>query len=255
VYFLGPIRRRSEEREAHAARDDGLAVMRPTSNVHLWKVTVSTGAETQITVGEASTTSTGCRRDGTPHRARPRPSPSPATRRAAKCGDGRRRETPRALTGNTIEETGRRMSPDNSHLFLADTNERFEQYYDQSCRAGEGRPAARDGARFQVLVDQARGRRRPLDHHSAQTWAPQLSSFQIDAGSRRARQLTDGAHFHRAGMSMAPGRSCFRSTEPTRLRRCVDARRHRQCSRRRRAHGRVPTASSARRRPAQEKVE
>jgi len=221
VYFLASDPATSEERERTRLRDDVFAVDETYKQRHLWKVTVSTGAETQITSGEASTTEYRLSPDGTRIALVRAPSPMPgdASRGEVWVMDAGG-ENARALTGNTIEETGVELSPDNSQiLFLADTNERFEQYYPTSLfvvpvKGGPPRAMVPD---FKYSVDQA-------------TWAPDGRSiitalnmgvhsefFQIDAGSRRARQLTDGAHFIAPGWSMAPGKVVFQLDEPTRF--------------------------------------
>ena len=126
----------------------------------------------------------------------------------------------RALTRNEIEETGAELSPDNSQvLFLADTNERFEPYYNTNDlrRAGRRRNAAAGAAGFHYAIDDA-------------AWSPDGKSIiavvnmgvhsEIVPDRRRiasARsQLTDGGHFipprRRMRSCRTPARWCFSST-------------------------------------------
>jgi dipeptidyl aminopeptidase/acylaminoacyl peptidase len=129
----------------------------------------------------------------------------------------------RALTENRIEEGGAELSPDNTQvLFLADTNDRFEPYYNTNlfivaASGGTSRAVVPD---FPYAVDQA-------------TWAPDGKSvfvvanmgvhnevFQIDIASRRVHQLTDGNHFiPYTGWSVAPtaGRMVLQLDEPSRF--------------------------------------
>jgi len=104
----------------------------------------------------------------------------------------------RALTRNQIPESAAELSPDNSQvLFLADTNERFEPYYNTAifvvpAAGGTPQPLLPD---FKYAIDDA-------------AWAPDGKSiiavvnlgvhselFQIEVASHRARQLTEGEHF------------------------------------------------------------
>jgi dipeptidyl aminopeptidase/acylaminoacyl peptidase len=199
VYFLASDAPTNDDRERDRLRDDVYAFDENYKQRHLWKVMVSTGAEMQLDTGDYSVTDYRLSRDGTKvamHRA-----PTPL------AGDTFRSDVwvmdvtganARALTRNSIEEAFAELSPDNSQvLFLADTNERFEPYYNASifvvpAAGGAPQPLLPD---FKYTIDDA-------------SWAPDGKSiiavvnlgvhnelFQIDIASHTTRQLTDGAHY------------------------------------------------------------
>lgn len=223
VYFLASDPRTSEERERDRVRDDVFAVDENYKQRQLWKIVVSTGAETQVTTGDASVTEYKLSADG--KRIAMLRAPSPADMDAfrgevwAMDAGG---ENPRALTSNTIEEKGIDLAPDGTQvLFLADTNERFEPYYPTNlfivpATGGTPRPAVPD---FKYTFEQA-------------VWTPDGKSiiatvnmgvhsefFQIDVAARRARQLTDGAHYIPPTWTAVPSakRLVFQLDEPTRF--------------------------------------
>jgi len=54
IYFLASDPRTAEERERDRVRDDVFLVDEGSRQRHLWKVNVSTGAETQVTTGDST---------------------------------------------------------------------------------------------------------------------------------------------------------------------------------------------------------
>ena len=199
VYFLASDAPTSDDRERDRLRDDVYAFDENYKQRHLWKVIVSTGAEMQLDTGDYSVTDYRLSRDGTKfamHRA-PTPLAGDTTRSEVWVMDVSGANA-RALTRNVIEEAFAELSPDNSQvLFLADTNERFEPYYNASvfvvpAAGGTPQPLLPD---FKYTIDDA-------------AWAPDGKSiiavvnlgvhnelFQIDIASHSTRQLTDGAHY------------------------------------------------------------
>jgi hypothetical protein len=139
-------------------------------------------------------------------------------------GHGRHRRQRPALTRNEIPETSAELSPDNSQvLFLADTNERFEPYYNTTifvvpATGGTPQPLLPD---FKYAIDDA-------------AWAPDGKSIiavanlgvhselvQIDVASHRVRRLTDGRHFiptQAGGWQLVPeaGMLMFQLDQPSR---------------------------------------
>jgi dipeptidyl aminopeptidase/acylaminoacyl peptidase len=223
VYFLASDPRTSEERERDRVRDDVFLVDETFKHRQLWKIVVSTGAETQVTTGDLSVIEYKLSLDG--KRIVMERAPSPQSMDAFRgevwvmAAGG---ENARALTSNTIEEYGVDLSPDGTQvLFLADTNERFEPYYPTTLfivpvAGGTPRPAVPD---FTYTFDQA-------------VWMPDGTSimatvnmgvhsefFNIDVGARRARQITDGAHYIPPTWTTVPsaGRLVFQLDEPTRF--------------------------------------
>ena len=223
VYFAASDAPSAAERELTRLRDDTYALDETFKQRHLWKIVVSTGAETQVTSGDASVLEYKLSSDGKRIAVERAPTPLAADAFKAEVwvmdANG---ENARVLTSNTTQEYGPELSPDNSQvLFLADTNDRFDLYYPTSlfvvpAAGGQPRQVLHE---FRPTLDQA-------------TWAPDGRSiiatanmgvhselFQIDPGARRARQLTDGRHFIPPGWSIVPGarKIVFQFDEPTRF--------------------------------------
>src|SRR6266851_3838706 len=163
VYFLASDPRTAEERERDRVRDDVYGFDETFKQRHLWKIVVSTGAESQITTGDATVIEYRLSTDGkrvTCERAAS-PSDGDAYRAEVWVMDASG-ENARALTSNTIQEIGPELSPDNSQvLFLADTNDHFEPSYPTNLftiptAGGTPRPVVHD---FRYAFDGA-------------TWAP-----------------------------------------------------------------------------------
>ena len=167
---------------------------------------------------------TTCRATAPASRSIARRTRLPATRISAKCGcPTANGANARALTKNGVEEVAAELSPDNSQmLFLADTNERFEPYYNTNLflvPAAGGTPRALFPD-YQYAFDQA-------------TWTPDGKSIlavvnmgvhneivEIDVASRRSRQLTEGEHFiPYTGWSVVPsaGQMLVQRDEPSRF--------------------------------------
>jgi dipeptidyl aminopeptidase/acylaminoacyl peptidase len=224
VYFIAADPPTAAERERDRIKDDVYAYDEDYKQRHLWSVAVPSGAETQLTSGDTSVLEYRVSTDGSRialHRA---PTPLNGDTYLAEVwvmdASG---ANARALTKNAIWEIGAELSPDNTQvLFLADTNDRFEPFYNTNlfiipATGGEPRALIPD---FQYAFDQA-------------TWAPDGRSifavvnmgvhnevFQIDTASGRARQLTDGEHFiPLTGWSVVPTANTMmlQLDEPTRF--------------------------------------
>ena len=139
----------------------------------LWKIVVSTGAETQVTTGDSSVIEYSLSADGT--RIAMQRAPSPADMDAFRGevwvmdANG---ENARVLTNNSIEEKTLELSPDGTQvLFLADTNERFEPNYPTNLFIVQrgGRRAAAGRARLPLHVRSGGlGAGRQVDHRHRQ---------------------------------------------------------------------------------------
>jgi dipeptidyl aminopeptidase/acylaminoacyl peptidase len=224
VYFLASDPRTPEERERDRLRDDVYAFDETFKQRQLWKIVVSTGAETQITSGDSSVIEYRLSADGTRMVFARAPSPSDADAHRGEVwvmdasGDNAR-----ALTSNAIWERELDISPDNSQvLFVADANEKFEPYYPTHLfvvpASGSAPPQAML-ADFRHTFDTA-------------TWAPDGRSivatvnmgvhsefYRIDVAAQRAHQMTDGRHLIAPGWSLAraTGTLVFQMDEPTRF--------------------------------------
>ena len=223
VYFIATDPVSAENRERTRLRDDSSALDDTFRQRHLWKVVVSTGAETQITTGDSSVKEYALSRDGKRialQRA-PNNSDGEAYRGESWIMDANG-ENARALTSNTVEESNIDLSPDGTQLlFLADANERFEPYYPTNLfivptTGGAARLVSPD---FKYAINQA-------------VWTPDGKSiianvnmgvhtelFRIDVASRQARQLTDGTHFIAPTWIVVPSANkiVFQMDEPTRF--------------------------------------
>src|SRR5947207_3372948 len=224
VYFAAPDARTAEERERDRVRDDVYALDETSfKQRHLWKVAVTTGAETQITSGDWSVTGFRVSPDGTRivyHRA-----PSPLTDDAARSevwmiqsdGSGARR-----LTDNQVEESGAQISPDNTEvLFLAEASAQFEPYYNSNlfvvpAGGGRARVLLPD---FQYGVDQAAWAPDGRSIYAAVNMGVHSELFQIDARSGQFTRLTDGRHYIPPGFNVAAAARTIvmQLDEPTRF--------------------------------------
>ena len=222
IYFIASDPPTADDRERTRLRDDVYTVDETYKHRQLWKIVASTGAETQLTSGESTVKDYSLSADA--KRMAVQRAPTPADMDAYR-GEVWVMDTSgehgRVLTSNAIEEKLLNISPDGSQiLFTADTNERFEFYYPTnlfivSTTGGAPRLAAPD---VTFSFDQA-------------VWAPDGKSilanvnmgvhtefFRVDVASRRARQLTDGAHFIAPGWTAVPGAGqiVFQLDEPAR---------------------------------------
>jgi dipeptidyl aminopeptidase/acylaminoacyl peptidase len=223
VYFIAADPTSAEDRERTRVRDDVYAADETYRHRQLWKIVVSTGAETQLTSGETTVKSYSLSANGKRMAVQRAPSPADmdAYRGEVWVMDANG-ENPRVLTSNAIEEKSLDISPDGTQvLFTADTNEQYEFYYPTNlfvvaASGGAPRLAAPDVS-FQF--DQA-------------VWAPDGKSifatvnmgvhtelFRVDVAARRAHQLTDGAHFIAPGWSAVSraGKIVFQADEATRF--------------------------------------
>ena len=209
VYFIAGDPPTADDRERTRARDDVYTLDETYKHRQLWKIVVSTGAETQLTSGELTVKDYSLSADGRRMAVQRAPNPTEmdAYRGEVWVMDANG-ENQRALTSNSIEEKLLNISPDGSQvLFTSDTNERFEPNYPTalftvSTVGGAPRLAAPN---LGFSIDQA-------------VWAPDGKSilatvnmgvhsefFRIDVAARRARQLTEGSHYVPPGWAAVPG--------------------------------------------------
>jgi dipeptidyl aminopeptidase/acylaminoacyl peptidase len=222
VYFIATDPASADDREHTRLRDDVYAFDETYRHRQLWKIVVSTGAETQVTSGELTVKSYSLSANGKRMAVQRAPTPSDmdAWRGEVWVMDANG-ENARVLTSNGVEEKSLDISPDGARiLFTADTNERFEFYYPTNLfvvsTVGGAPQLAVPG--FQYMFDQA-------------VWAPDGQSilanvnmgvhtefFRVDVGARRAEQITNGDHFIPPGWSVVPaaGKVVFQVDEAAR---------------------------------------
>jgi dipeptidyl aminopeptidase/acylaminoacyl peptidase len=227
VYFLATDARTADERERDRLRDDVFAYDENYKQRHLWRISVATAEERQVTSGSFTVASYRLSRDGTRIVFERAPSPLQTDTSSAEVwvmdAGG---ENARAVTSNGIEELELELSPDHSQiLFVASASATLEPYYNQNLfvvPASGGTPRA-------LFPDF------PYEFDRA-TWAPDGRTimavvnmgvhseiFQIDVAARTFKQLTDGQH----GIPPAPapawsfepraGKLVFLFDEPTRF--------------------------------------
>ena len=222
VYFLAADPTTPEEAERSRREDDVYAFEENSRQRHLWKVTVSTGAEQKLTAGDASVLGYRLSRDGrqiTLHRA---PTPLVADNSRSEVwlmdADG---GNARALTRNDVEELEAELSPDNTQvLFLAEANERLAPYYSSTifllpAAGGEPRMLLSD---FPYAIERAAWAADGRAILAVVNMGIHSEIFRIDVPARRAEALTDGRHSVQFWSVVAPaGAMVFQLDEPTRL--------------------------------------
>jgi dipeptidyl aminopeptidase/acylaminoacyl peptidase len=223
VYFVAPDARTAAERERDRRKDDVYALDENYKTRHLWSVAVATGAEKQLTSGGLSVVSYRLSGDGSLLVVVRAPTPLEDDKHLGELWvmDGRGGNA-RELTRNDIEENQPEISPDKSQiLFLADTNEKLEPYYDSNLfllpvTGGTPRLLLPD---FPHAIDQA-------------SWAPDGRSIlavvnmgvhseivQIDVATKQWKALTSGDHYIPPTWSVVPpaGQMVFQFDEPARF--------------------------------------
>jgi dipeptidyl aminopeptidase/acylaminoacyl peptidase len=222
IYFLASDSPPDVERERERLRDDLFVFEQNYKQRHLWKVTVATGVEQQLTDGAFSVLSFRLSKDGTriaEHRA-PTPLPGDVNRGDVWVSDVTGLNA-RAITSNSIEENEAELSPDNTQLlFLAEANQQFEPYYSSALFV----VSTTGGTPTLVLS----GFPYAIEHAA---WAPDGKAvlavvnmgahsevFRIDIATHAAKALTDGRHSVQFwSVTSAAGRMVFQFDEPNRL--------------------------------------
>jgi dipeptidyl aminopeptidase/acylaminoacyl peptidase len=223
VYFVAADAPTADDRERTRLRDDVVMWDETFKHRQLWKVVVSTGAETALTKGDLSVKTYSFSADG--RRVAVQRAPTPAEMDAFRGetwvmdANG---DNARALTRNAIEEKLLKLSPDGTQvLFLADTNAQFDPNYPTnlfivSTSGGEPHLAVPD---FPYAVDDAVWTADGKSIIANVNMGVHSEFFWIDVAAGRARQVTDGAHFIPPGWSAVPaaGLLVFQMDEPTRF--------------------------------------
>lgn len=223
IYFTATDAPTAGDRERDRRKDDLAAFEQNVRLRQLWSITVASGEEKQLTSGDLSVASYRLSRDGRQIVLERAPTPlADDARKGELWVMNSDRSGARQLTRNNVEEQQPELSPDGSQiLFISDTNEKFEPYFNanlfvMAASAGTPKPAI---ANFPYAVDQA-------------AWAPDGKSifavvnmglhaeiFQVDVASRRAKPITDGRHFIPPGWSVVAtaGKMVFQLDEPDRF--------------------------------------
>src|SRR5947208_600540 len=224
IYFTATDATSSEERERTRLEGGMTPFEEGMKPRHLWKLTVSSGAEQPITRGETSVLAYRLSRDGTRivlHRA-PTTLTADENRGEVWVMDASG-DNARALTHNAVDEADAELSPDNSQvLFRASANEKFEPYYNTTlfvvpAAGGTPRMVASD---FPYQVNRAAWAPDGRSIFAAANMGVHSEVFQIELNGR-FKQLTDGRHLippAPGAFALVPtaGRLVIQFDEPTR---------------------------------------
>jgi dipeptidyl aminopeptidase/acylaminoacyl peptidase len=224
VYFIASDPRTAEERERDRVRDDVYAFDEGFKQRQIWKVVVSTGAETQITSGDATAIEYKLSADGKhiAYERAPSPSDGEAYRGEVWVMDATGANA-RVLTNNAMQEFSIDISPDGSQvLFTSEANERFDSYYPgvlftvPASGAGTAKPVVPD---FPYTFETGQWAADGRTIIASVNMGVHSELYEIEPASHRARQLTDGEHYVPPGWSLATAaeRIVFQLDEPTRF--------------------------------------
>jgi len=199
LYFIAREPKTAEERARERAKDDLYSFDEDYKQAHLWRVVISSGAESRVTSGDFSVGGYNLSANGRKIVVDRAPTPLVDSGDEGELwvmnADGTNASQ---LTRNTVSESDGALSPDGSQvLFVAGANSRFEWYHN-------GRlfvmPASGGAARVVV------GENEPLDVAFA-TWSRDGASiyflastgahqelYVVPAAGGAPKQLTDGKH-------------------------------------------------------------
>ena len=199
IYFRAADAKTAEQKAREKARDDVYAYDENYQQVHLWTVSVATGAETRITNGDFTVNSYVLSNDGRKivyHRW-----PTPL------LGDNERGEVwvmnadgggAVQLTRNAVPENDATISPDDSQvLFVSGSNAQFDSHYNNRLfvvPAAGGAPRPIVGEREPLAVDRAIWSKDGKSIYFLANLGVHEELFVVPAGGGAPKQLTDGKH-------------------------------------------------------------
>lgn len=134
IYFTAKDPLSEEEERKEKDKDDAFIFERDEKNTHLWQIDILTKKEKKLTDGDFTVRGFHISRDGKKMLYSAAPSPNyddvlKAEIWIMELEDGCKTK----ITDNRIWEGSFALSPDNSQiLFVADTNEKFEPYYQET---------------------------------------------------------------------------------------------------------------------------
>jgi dipeptidyl aminopeptidase/acylaminoacyl peptidase len=199
VYFLASEPKTAAEKARDKIKDDVYAFDENYEQKQVWKVAVATRVESRITSGDFSVFAYRLSSDGRKiafHRA---PNPLLGSRDQSEVwvmdADG---SHALQLTRNAVEEEGAAVSPDDSQvLFLADANDRFENYHTSRLfivpvTGGPARVVASNAVPYDVERAAWTNDGKTIDFVANLGVHTEL--FEMPASGGTPRQLTDGKH-------------------------------------------------------------
>lgn len=179
-------------------KDDAYIFEKNEKNTHLWSIDIQTKIEKKLTDGDFTVRGYELSRDGTRILFSAAPSPNyddvlNAEIWLLNLEDGNQIK----ITDNNIWEGRFSLSLDNTQiLFIADTNERFEHYYQDTLLLV---PAAGGAPKlllpdFAYEISQAFWSADGKTIYFTANMGVHVEVFALDLSSKRFRQLTDGKH-------------------------------------------------------------
>ena len=199
IYFTAQEAKTAEQEEREEAKDDVFAYDEDWRHRHLWRADASSGATERLTGGEYSVSDYSLSPDGSMVALVRGPTPilNDLRQREVHVMAARPGAEMSRVTRNDVPESSPRLSPDNRQvLFLADSNEEFESYYNDKIFLA---PAAGGAARVLLpdLPHEVTGAEWSRDGREilfrANTGVRQ-ELFRVGVGDGRVRQLTQGDH-------------------------------------------------------------
>ena len=220
LFMLAPDPKPDDLKAREKAKDDVFAFDEDYQQVHLWRVTVATGAASRITEGTFSVLDYELSRDGTriAHHRAPNPLFGYSDQGEVWVMDASGAGAVR-ITENTVPESDAALSPDNARiLFVAAANGRFETYYNDKIfvAPAAGGPARVLTGALPYEVESAEWSKDGRSIYFVANMGVHSQLFEMSAEGGAPRQLTDGRHAVR-GWSFEPGadRHLFGLDAPT----------------------------------------
>ncbi|HUG38867.1 MAG TPA: S9 family peptidase [Longimicrobiales bacterium] len=199
LYFTAQEPKTAEQKEREDARDDVFAYDEDWRHRHLWRADAASGATERLTEGDYSVLDFSLSGDGAMVALVRAPTPilDDLRQREVHVMAARPGAEMRRVTSNDVPESNPRLSPDNRQvLFLADSNEDFDSYYNDKIFLA---PVEGGAARVLLpdLPHEVNGAEWSRDGRAilfrANTGVRQ-DLFRVGVADRRVRRLTEGDH-------------------------------------------------------------
>ena len=198
IYFLASDPRTKEEKKRRKAKDDVIVFDEDFKQKHLWRVSVPDGETERLTEGDYSVARYRISRDGEKiaHHRTPTALYDDYDESEVWIMDATGESTVR-LTDNQVSEYGAALSPDGNHvLFLSDSNEEFETYYNDNLfivpsNGGEIRMLMAD---MPYEVRSAQWSRTGKSIYFLANTGVRSDLFEVDVQTERVTRLTEGDH-------------------------------------------------------------
>jgi len=199
ILFKAADPKTAEDRARERVKDDVYAYDENYKHTHVWKVTVSTGAETRVTDGSFSVTNYELSDDGKKIVYLRQPTPLLGSGDESEVwvanADG---SSALQLTKNSVQEGNALLSPDNSQvLFISGANAKFESYYNgrlfvMPASGGVARAVAGDTDSYDV--DRAVWSHDGKSIYMLVNLGVHEELFVVPASGGKPKALTDGKH-------------------------------------------------------------